>query len=185
MDFRCGVSSGVCGSVLLLHRSIGQAPYPLWLQRSFNTSGSMSGLDEILNGTNSRRSGWCWLKQWESRRKRQALEVPALPQRMCTSQFTHTPVNRHRLIDRLVSLHFLSSRYTFKCDTWSLGVVFFRMLLGYLPFQDEVAVHPLLAQNFEAKIQRHILTGKVIIRNKETRLTQPRRKWWSLDRDFG
>lgn len=69
----------------------------------------------------------------------------------------------------------LQHQYTFKCDTWSLGVVVFRMLLGYLPFQDEVAVHPLLAQNFEAKIQRHILTGKVIIRNKAD--------WEQLPRD--
>lgn len=60
----------------------------------------------------------------------------------------------------------LERQYTFKCDTWSLGVVVFRMLTGYLPFQDQFAVHPLLAQNFEAKIQRHILLGQIIIRNK-------------------
>ena len=32
-----------------------------------------------------------------------------------------------------------------------------------------MAVHPMLAQNFEDKIRRHILSGKVILRNKETR----------------
>ena len=46
-------------------------------------------------------------------------------------------------------------------------MVNFRMLCGHLPFQDQAATHPMLAQSFEENIKRHILAGRIIFRNRD------------------
>eukprot|EP00439_Symbiodinium_sp_Y106_P038469 s2671_g4.t1 len=43
----------------------------------------------------------------------------------------------------------LQHKYTFTCDIWSLGVIVFRCLSGYLPFQEQLQFHPLTAQHCE------------------------------------
>ncbi|CAE7673593.1 RPS6KA4, partial [Symbiodinium microadriaticum] len=73
----------------------------------------------------------------------------------------------------------LQQKYTFTCDIWSLGVIVFRCLSGYLPFQELLQFHPLTAPQFEDRIKSRILHGKVKLQDKDAwnTLSSPARQF--------
>mmetsp|Transcript_123877 Transcript_123877/g.174718 ORF Transcript_123877/g.174718 Transcript_123877/m.174718 type:complete len:503 (+) Transcript_123877:36-1544(+) len=73
----------------------------------------------------------------------------------------------------------LQHKYTFTCDIWSLGVIVFRCLSGYLPFQEQLQFHPLTAQHCEDRIKSRILHGKVQLQDKDAwkTLSSPARQF--------